>query len=156
MERLTFRPALYEDIDLLFKWANDPEVRKASFSQDEVEYSTHREWFKKKIESDNCKILIFTLNSIPIGEVRFELNQDNSAELSILIEKNFRGEGFASNILGIASDFGINQIKINTIFAHIKLENKRSLKAFHKAGYGEKKIVFFKNYECVELKYRPR
>jgi len=150
---LNFRPASFHDADLLFRWANDPEVRNASFSQNKIEYSAHWKWFREKLEDENCKIFIFTFDSIPIGQVRFEINQDNTAEVSILIDRNFRGKGFASDMLRIASDFGTNQIKIGTIFAHIKLDNKRSLKVFHKAGYGEKKIILFKNHKCFELKF---
>lgn len=53
---LGFRPASHEDIDLIFKWVNDPEVRYTSFSQDEIAYSEHQRWFNKKLESRDCKI----------------------------------------------------------------------------------------------------
>ncbi len=150
---LKFRPATYEDIDLLFRWINDRDVRKNSFSQDKTDYSEHQKWFSEKIESEDCKIFIFTSDSKPVGQVRFEIKQDNTSEISILIDRDFRGKRLSSDILRIASMFAGTNLGIRTIFAHIKLDNERSVRAFEKAGYRNKKIVSFKNQKCLELTF---
>jgi len=103
-------------------------VKKASFSQDEVEYSEHQKWVSKKLESKDCKIFIFTLYSQPIGQVRFEINQNNIAEIDISIDKDFRKKGFASKILTIASKFAITDLEIRVILSHIRLDNEKSLR----------------------------
>ena len=39
------RKATIEDMDLLFQWANDPVVRKNSFSTAEISYEEHTKWY---------------------------------------------------------------------------------------------------------------
>ena len=40
------RKATYEDMDLIFKWANDSAVRNNAFNQEKIEYQEHKKWFK--------------------------------------------------------------------------------------------------------------
>ena len=62
---LNLRPVTQDDIKLLFKWANDPEVRLNSFNSKEIKWDEHQKWFKVKIESDSAW-LILEKNEIPI------------------------------------------------------------------------------------------
>ena len=41
------RKATIEDRDLLFQWANDPLVRKNSFSTAEIAYEEHVDWYNR-------------------------------------------------------------------------------------------------------------
>ncbi len=150
---LEFRPATHDDVELLYRWANDLQVRKNSFSTDVITFSEHREWFDKKLKSEKCEIFIFTLDSKPVGQVRFEISQDNTAEIGILINKEFRGKGLASDMLRLASEFAVTKLGIRCIWSHIKLDNDISVRAFEKAGYQNKKTIFFKNQKCFELQF---
>ena len=44
------REAKWEDMEQLFLWANDKEVRKNSFSMEPISYEEHQEWYEKKLE----------------------------------------------------------------------------------------------------------
>ena len=41
------RKAQWEDMDMLFQWANDVVLRKNSFSMVPIAYEEHIAWFKK-------------------------------------------------------------------------------------------------------------
>ena len=118
---VSFRAATCEDVNLLFRWVNNPEVRKNAFSQRKIGYSEHQRWFDKKLGNECSKIFIFTLGSQPVGQVRFEINRDGTAEIDVSIDRDYRGKGLAGNILHIASEFAVTQLGISTIFTHIKL-----------------------------------
>ena len=45
------REALQLDVELLYKWANDPIVRQNSFQTEEIPHDTHREWFDRMMEN---------------------------------------------------------------------------------------------------------
>ena len=50
MEKIiSFRRATIEDAELLFSWANDFDVRRNAFSQQEILWDEHVEWFQKKL-----------------------------------------------------------------------------------------------------------
>ena len=40
------RQADEKDMDLIFQWANEPVVRKNSFTIDMIAYEEHKEWYK--------------------------------------------------------------------------------------------------------------
>src|SRR5205085_124383 len=50
-EKLHFRFANEYDVDLYFRWANDPLVRTNSFNQAIVIYQDHVKWFQSKLKS---------------------------------------------------------------------------------------------------------
>ena len=50
------RVADWGDVDLLFSWANDKEVRKNSFSSEPICYEEHLAWFRKKYQERDSQI----------------------------------------------------------------------------------------------------
>ena len=46
---LSLRNVISSDKNLLFKWANDPEVRKWSFNKAPITLDEHQIWFEKKL-----------------------------------------------------------------------------------------------------------
>ena len=42
--KLYLRTADENDMDLLFQWANDPDVRKNSFHSEPISYETHKKY----------------------------------------------------------------------------------------------------------------
>ena len=46
---LRLREVTGKDMDLLFRWANDPVTRKNAFHTEQIPYETHRAWFVKML-----------------------------------------------------------------------------------------------------------
>ncbi|MBI4644486.1 MAG: UDP-2,4-diacetamido-2,4,6-trideoxy-beta-L-altropyranose hydrolase, partial [Deltaproteobacteria bacterium] len=49
LETITLRAAVKDDCRMLWEWANDPEVRKNSFSSDPIPWEQHVSWFESKL-----------------------------------------------------------------------------------------------------------
>lgn len=64
------REATKDDVDLLFKWMNDPAVRKNSFSSEKITYEEHTSWYRSLLENKNCKQYIYMCGDCPIGQIR--------------------------------------------------------------------------------------
>lgn len=130
---LQIRKANLSDVDLIYKWTNDELVRKQSFSSEEIPYESHCEWFRKKIEDKNSLFFIIGLDNIPVGVVRFDVNDEGST-IGISIDKEFRGKGLGNGIIkiGVQSYFKENEFPI---LASIKKTNGASIKSFEKAGF---------------------
>lgn len=47
MRNIYLRNASCSDMDILYKWANDPDTRLNAFSTDPIPYAVHKEWFQK-------------------------------------------------------------------------------------------------------------
>ncbi len=97
-----------------------------------------KSWFKKKIEDKSSIFFIVELNDVPVGLVRFDI-ENESATIGVSIDKEYRGKGLGGEIIkiGIQSYFKENDFPI---LASIKKENLASVRSFEKAGFH-----FFKN-----------
>ena len=55
---LYLRNVTENDIDLLYEWANDSEVRRNAFHTEQIPYSTRKAWFAKVLEDNNDAVHI--------------------------------------------------------------------------------------------------
>jgi len=132
---LKLRQVSEKDCRLIWTWANDPEVRAASFSSETIPYEHHLSWFESKLNDPSCFFYIAEdSNHEPIGQVRYE-REGNEATISISLDRKFRGKGYGPSLLRFASQklFEISDIQV--IHAYIKEGNEASIGAFKKAGF---------------------
>ena len=88
-DNIFLRKATYEDVDLLFKWANDPAVRNNAFNQEKIDYQEHKKWFKNRLEDKNTLIYILTKNSKDIGQIRVDID-NGVGEIDFSVAKSER------------------------------------------------------------------
>ncbi|OGJ87046.1 MAG: hypothetical protein A2268_15150 [Candidatus Raymondbacteria bacterium RifOxyA12_full_50_37] len=133
---MELRNARPEDMMVLFRWANDPDVRKNSFSTKEIGLAEHKNWFAGKLASFDSRILIGWQDNDPVGVVRFE-RSGKQAVVGINLDKQWRGKGLGGKLL----EMGIVDVKtekfVDKITAYIKSFNDASVKMFLKAGFKE-------------------
>lgn len=151
---ITFCEAAADDLRLLFEWRNESETRRSAFDSSVVTWERHCEWFNGKIGSLNSRIFILTdENSAPVGQVRFDINNDGSAEVDISIDVNHRGKNYATEGLMKTCSHLKKERKLNKIFAYVKKENAASYRCFQKAGFKNVKEVKIKSFECNLMVY---
>ncbi len=133
MNAIRLRKAKPQDAVRIWKWRNDPLVRKVSFQTTRIPLSDHKEWFGKKIKDPNTRILIGeTSNGQPFGYARID---NLSAEVHIAVQKAYRGKGLGQQLLKKACQYGFKKMKLKTIYARIKPSNKRSIELFQSIGF---------------------
>ena len=141
---LTYRKATEADMLLYFEWANDEEVRKQSYQTDKINMDQHQEWFNKKTSDNDCLMLVFeNEDKFPVGQTRFQKENEEVYVIGISLAKEFRGKGLAAEILQMSSDHFLKLYPGKTINAYIKEDNAGSIKAFVKAGFvfAEKLVI---------------
>ena len=137
MNNTTLRLANKKDVELIFNWANDELVRQNAINKEAVKWENHVIWFESKILSQETYIFILELDSLPIGQIRFDKEQDGFL-IDYSIDKEFRGNGFGQQIL-IQSLQKIYEFEGDniTIKATVLKTNIGSKKVFEKAGFLE-------------------
>lgn len=149
---ILFRRAEKKDLEFLFNLRNEEAVKAASFNSNPVSLAEHREWFEKKLNSDDSFIFIAEFDGRLIAQVRFDLNDDGEAEVNVAVTENFRGKGRGSEILRrLSQKFLENFPKIGAIRAFVKPDNPASRRAFEKAGYKICGETVHKGCKCVEM-----
>lgn len=129
--------ATQDDMDLLYEWTNDEEVRKNSFSTEKIPYENHVKWFHRLLECEDCKQYIYYVDDIAVGQVRVTIENDK-AEIGYSICASGRGKGHAKKMLQLLRE----QLKrdcpeVKILVAKVKPENIASQKVFLGLGYEE-------------------
>jgi UDP-2,4-diacetamido-2,4,6-trideoxy-beta-L-altropyranose hydrolase len=123
------------DRRLLWEWANDPQVRQASFSSAQIPWEEHSHWFDHKVHDDHCHWLIFSSEETPAAVIRIEMNSGTDAEIGITVGPQFRSQGLAPNFLERAVQHAWETSPLLRLHARIKPGNRASLAAFKHAGF---------------------
>lgn len=124
-----------EQVDLLYKWANDLECRKNSFQSEPIQYETHVKWCNDKLKSKDVDIYIAYLKSIPVGQIRL-VYEYKTALISYSIDKNYRGLGLGRQLIQSIEEqklYGKNNI--TKLVGKVKLDNIASQIVFEKCQY---------------------
>jgi len=136
----------YNDVDLLFRWANEKEVRENAFSTNKIEYCKHLDWFKNKMEDSNSMIYIAYFKESAVGQIRVDI--DNKIGLiTYSVDKEFRKKGIGTKIL-----FEIQKksfVGVQSLVGYVKKENVASIKAFKRAGFSEVIEEKFNRYSLI-------
>ncbi len=135
MEEISLRPVKKDDCKLIWEWRNDAATRKNSLKSEYVPYTEHKKWFKDSLLDRNRKILIVIKNRKPVGVVRFDRLSETESEIDINIAPEHRGIGIGKQALLKSCSYIFKMQDIKKIIANIKMENKKSIKAFTNAGF---------------------
>lgn len=139
MSEVTLREATPEDVDLVYRWANDPTVRANAFSTDPISYDNHVAWYRGRLNNPDCHIYIgMTKENKPVGIIRVEKQREEPTlgMISYSVDAGERGKGIGTRLLILIQD-KLRDAKLNTLAGQVKPENSASRKAFERAGFAE-------------------
>lgn len=136
------RKATAEDIDLIFEWANEVDVRKNSFNSKPIPYENHKIWFEKLMSDGSVYQYILMDNDVPVGQIRLNI-EGNEAEIGYSIAKEYRGKGYGHRILQlIVEEVRENIPEVEKLVAKVKPDNIASKKLFECDGYKTQYICY--------------
>tara|TARA_B110000444_G_C18545484_1_gene457769 strand:- start:339 stop:701 length:363 start_codon:yes stop_codon:yes gene_type:complete len=101
-----------------------------------IKLSDHTAWINKIISSKHDAFLIIEKNKEPVGVVRYEMNELNTAEISIYLVPKKIGIGLGKSVLLKADDWlKSNFPAIKRINANVLSNNSKSFHLFESANY---------------------
>lgn len=149
---LRARLARLTDKNLLLEWANDHVTRVNSFNTNSITSEQHRSWYYQKLRSpDTCKLYILEseLNSLPIGQVRFDWLTDKQAwQINYSICAAARGKGLGTKLLEKALEEMNKTTGSFQALGEVKHQNDASKKIFENLNFqknnAQDKIIYSK------------
>jgi UDP-2,4-diacetamido-2,4,6-trideoxy-beta-L-altropyranose hydrolase len=148
---IVLRPVRRDDCDLLWQWANEPAVRAVSFSSESIPWEQHVQWFESKINDESCHLfLAVNHRNAPFGQVKFDI-QGKEAVISTTIAKDYRGLGYGSLLIELASRRLFEITGVSQINAYVKIDNDISKRAFEKAGYQEGQQLIIHDQPALQM-----
>lgn len=132
---IRLRPAIENDMELLLRWRNAPEVRKHFFKVEAVSYAEHREWFLEALDDDDIMILIAeTESGRPVGQVRWDMGSDKTT-ISVAVAPEVHGRGIGSRMVELACEVHSANPSLRKVTAFIKADNLASKMMFMNLGF---------------------
>lgn len=135
IEKVILKRAEEKDVDVLFEWINDEEVRAQSLSSKKILYGEHVNWFSKKLSDPNCYLYIAYTNDVPSGMIRFDID-GTTATISYLVDSSHRGKGIGSAIVTEGLKKFLSEASFQgTVYAVVKTSNFASIKIFERLAF---------------------
>jgi RimJ/RimL family protein N-acetyltransferase len=134
-DHLVLRPAGWDDVELLWRWANDPAVRENSFHPEPITQKEHVEWYKTKLMSPNTCIWILECDQIPVAQIRYDRVDGESAEIDFSVAHDYRGRGLGTKLLILTSNIACHNLNVEHLKGVVFSHNLASSHAFIKAGF---------------------
>ena len=130
------------DVELLYKWENDPEVWKISHTITPYSKYTLKQ-FVDSAQEDVFAVkqvrfmisMIDTKQTVGILDV-FDIDFLNSrAGIGVLIDKNFRNQDIGTESVLLALNYLFKNLHLHQIYCNITNNNLVSMKLFTKCGF---------------------
>lgn len=135
-EKIYLRRVKETDMKLLFDWRNNELVRKNSFCMDPVEWNEHVKWFNTILVKSSVLFFILICKEQEVGQIRIDLELDNTAIINYSIAEKYRGFGYGKQILHLAETELYERFKNKYMLkALVKENNISSQVAFERLGY---------------------
>ena len=133
---LKLREATKNDVDMTFQWASDSNIRKYSFQQQAITQEKHYAWYNSKINDPYCLYLLLEKDSEVIGSIRYEINKENEALISYLIDNNYHGHGYGNALLSLSLPTLLQKFStLKQLIGFVVPENIASRKIFERQGF---------------------
>jgi len=134
-DRLRIRPARLEDAEIIWQWANDPVVRANSFNRESISLDAHIEWYRKKLVSSDACIWLVELDQVPVGQIRYDRVDSDTAEIDFSVVHLYRGRGLGTRVLLLSHRLACDELQVKRLRGTVFSSNGPSVHAFTKAGF---------------------
>jgi len=132
------KPAQPSDVEMYFEWANDSAVRANAFNTQEIKYASHKQWFDRKLFSNESLLLAcYLYDGSPVGQVRFDYHSESRRwYIDYSIDASYRGKGLGGEALKSTISFMVHHRSNEfELAAEVKHDNLASRKIFERLGF---------------------
>ena len=131
------RRASAEDVAYVWRVNSEASVRRSAIDTNDIPFESHVEWFRQKLASPDCLLLIALDRGNPVGVIRLD-RHGSDAYLSIALEPEVRGRGIGRMLIALASGQAFRDWPVSRITADVRPENVASRTAFERAGFTQR------------------
>ncbi len=142
-EKCILRPPRKEDLSIIQRWFEDPEVIRFTPGIGPMSDSQEEEWFKRVGEDANAVQWVIEVEERVVGVTGIGgINwRHGNGETGIVIgDKSLWRKGVASEAMALRTAFCFRELNLHKIKTRAFMENEASKRALQKAGYRESGI----------------
>ncbi|MCF7815701.1 MAG: GNAT family N-acetyltransferase [Candidatus Pacebacteria bacterium] len=154
-KRVTLRPVLEQDVPLLLKWINDPEVSKYLKVHLPMMEADENEWFTSMHKrKPRDMVVAIVVDDKPIGTMGLhgiDHRQGHATTGALIGEKDCWDKGYGSEAKMLLLEFAFNVLNLRKVYSNVIAFNERSHAYSLKCGYKEEGRL--KDHHYAQGKY---
>lgn len=133
--RSHFRPLQATDLQQVWQWRNQPEIRQNMHSPAPISWQQHLTWFEQLQQDGQRSFFVFWQNDRPIGVLNFHWHTAEMLEWGCYLGEPavWPGSGLLLEIAAL--DFAADQANCHTLYAEVLSFNQSVLKMHQLFGY---------------------
>lgn len=131
---IRMRGATAADSDRLWRWRNDPDTRRGSFSDAEVSRADHERWLADTLGRGDRRLYIAVAGDADVGTGRLDID-GGDAVVGVTVAPEWRGRGVGTALLRALADEAFADPAVTRLVARVKASNPASRAAFERAGF---------------------
>src|SRR2546422_3900920 len=143
-EKCILRPPRKEDLSIIQRWFEDPEIIRFTPGMGPFSDSQEEEWFDRVGEDPNAVQWVIEVDGKPVGFTGINgINwRHGNGETGIAIgDKSLWHRGIASEAMALRTAFCFRELNLHKIRTRAFMENKASIRALEKAGYRQSGVL---------------
>jgi len=123
------------DLDIVLHWRNHPTIRDFMLTQHKISQDEHRNWFQKASISPDIKLLIFEIDSIPLGFLNFTKKAESFvADWGFYVSPDApKGTGTQLGHAGL--EYGFAELHLHKLCGQALSYNLNSIRFHKKLGF---------------------
>lgn len=128
-----------EFLEKSWLWLNDPEIKKLTNTPDFTRKS-QRKWFEGLKSNLNYWVKGILYKEKPIGAAglkNIDFEKKTAEYFGYIGEKEFWGKGLSKQLLPLIFEYSKNNLKLDSVYLNVIIENQRAIKAYQNAGFRE-------------------
>lgn len=133
------RPLQMSDVNVLYRWVNDPELRPYLSRSFTVSMAEEEEWIKNLDKrKEHNQVWMIEVNETPIGTMGLHsINwQDRTATTGAMFgEKSFHNRGIGQQVKMMLLKHAFDRLNLRQIYSEVIGYNERSRRYSEKCGY---------------------
>ncbi len=129
------------DLELVLSWRNYIDIRRYMYTQHEISLTEHTNWFNKVSKDNNYNLLIFEIDSKPLGFVNIhQIAQGGIADWGFYTSPD-APKGTGSKLGEHALDYAFNTLQLHKLCGQALDFNEASRKFHKRLGFKEEGVL---------------
>lgn len=143
-EKLRLRAPEFDDIPVIYRWENDPEIQIFSLVRTPVSIYAIEQYILSSDQdpfvAKQVRFMAETIeNPVPVGHIDlYDIDaRHRRAGIGILTDKAHRSSGYATEMLALITGWCKTELELHQLWCKISADNTKSLELFLRAGFVE-------------------
>ena len=131
----SLRPMSASDLEIVFQWRNNPDVRRFMYTTHELTWEEHCAWFERARKNDNVKLLIYEQDRSPRGFVNISCKRSRGiADWGFYLAPDAPA-GTGQNLGAAVLNYAFSQLGLHKLCGEVLGFNDRSLRFHQRLGF---------------------